>query len=131
LNGNPAELFIPLEHFVKLGYRKFKLIDQYTLASLSERSFYKQQRNYFFRILRKGLKTLKIYPLQVLPRQWYQKKFRRIFSEDSSGPFGEMLKGEWYTAELMRKIINDRFKEFDASDPVRLHIFWVDLHATF
>ncbi len=131
LKADPTELYKPLDHLVSLGYRRFKLIDQYSLHSLSPQPFYKWQRNLFLRILKKSFRILRVYPPALLPRQWYQRKYAVTFGEESSGPFGEMLLGDWYSAEQMRHIIRDRFIEFDAGERTRHHIFWVDLHAAF
>lgn len=129
LNGDASPLFDALDKFIQLGYRKFKLLDQYTLATLSQNPFYSKQHNIVLRIIKKLCKIAGVYPKNLLPRNWYGKVYKHDFTENSSGPFGEMLLGEWQTAEHMRKIIEDRFTEFDRCDSIRYHIFWVDLHA--
>jgi FkbM family methyltransferase len=130
LNGDPGSLFTALDIFHHLGYKKFKLIDQYTLATVSGTPFYSKQHNFILRAVKKFCKIAGIYPKNILPRNWYNKMYKNDFTESSSGPFGEMLLGEWQTAEYMREIIKDRFVEFDRHDTIRHHIFWVDLHAS-
>lgn len=129
LNGDASPLFHALDKFVELGYKKFKLVDQFTLATLSQKPFYGKQHNILLRLIKKLCKIAGVYPKSFLPRNWYGKVYRHDFSESSSGPFGEMLSGEWQTAETMRLIIKDRFAEYDHYERMRYHIFWVDLHA--
>ncbi|WP_336516382.1 FkbM family methyltransferase [Pollutibacter soli] len=130
LNGDASSLFTALDIFNQLGYKKFKLIDQYTLATVSGTPFYSKQHNIILRAVKKFCKIVGVYPKNMLPRNWYNKVYKHDFTESSSGPFGEMLLGKWQTAEQMRQIIKERFAEFDRHDKIRHHIFWVDLHAS-
>jgi FkbM family methyltransferase len=121
-----------IKEFERLGYNRFKLVDQYTLASLSQKPFYVTQRNILFRARHQLESIFKIPSVNFSPRHWYSTKFNYDFTMDTSGPFGEDLVGKWYTTSKMKQIIHERFEEYYELEKTKKHnIFWVDLHATW
>lgn len=128
----PAQAVAALDEFARLGYKRFKLVDQFTLTSLTPKKFYATQKNLLFRIHHKLESVFNSPTIAFSPRAWYNKKHSYTFTTESSGPFGEDLHGEWYSDAIMRQIILDRFAEYYEVEKQNKHnIFWVDLHATW
>jgi FkbM family methyltransferase len=125
-----SELFAAVTEFERLGYRRFKLVDQYTLATLSEKEFYSKQRRILLRLVKKFQNILNIPSQKINPRSWYSRKLDYPFTVNTSGPFGEDIAGDWNSAEEIRRIINKKFDEFYKTEKNKHNIFWVDLHAT-
>jgi len=125
----PSELFSALQEFVRLGYNHFKVIDQYTLATLSGQKFYSATMKRSFRLLQKIQTVLRMPSQKFNPRDWYSRKLSYQFTLDASGPFGDDLLGDWSSAEKIRRIIKERFNEYYETEENKYHIFWVDLHA--
>lgn len=124
------ELLTPLDELTRLGYSKFKLVDQYTLVTLERKAFYKRRGKLFYRAAQKLSSISGLFLKTMNPRKWYSRKYGYRFSMDSSGPFGEMILGSWQSANSMRQIILERFDEYDQLERKNRHyIFWVDLHA--
>jgi len=121
-----------LKEFEGLGYQRFKLIDQYSLASLNQTPFYTTQRKISFRTRHKFESIFKRPSVDFSPRNWYSKQHNYDFTMETSGPFGEDLIGKWYTISKMKQIIHYRFEEYYKLEQHKKHnIFWVDLHATW
>ena len=120
-NSHPEEVtFSTLDMLYKIGYRKFKLVDQATLTVLEDKPFYGQKawsRNfcddYFYADKILGLKG----------------RFLQYFP-NSSGPFGEDLNGVWRDYESAKTLIK---MHSDAQRKLGLEVwsFWCDWHATF
>jgi len=128
----PSELVTAVSEFERLGYKKFKLVDQYTLTTLNEKPFYRNQRNIFRRLLKKFENLFNIPSANRNPRGWYCKKMNYHFTVDASGPFGEDILGDWNSADVIKNIIRQRFQEYYKTEKENKHnIFWVDLHATW
>ena len=131
LIGQPSQLIVPVTEFERLGYTKFKLIDQFSLTTLRRKSYYSMQRNILFRTGNKILKTLKIREKHLNPRNWYSKKYNYSFTNDTSGPFAEDLLGSWSSGEKIKNMISKHFKEYyKVERSKKNNIFWVDLHAS-
>jgi FkbM family methyltransferase len=124
-----AELFMTLEELKRLGYRKFKLVDQYTLTTLTQAPFYSRQRFLYKRIKQRLARIFGFSTPTLNPRAWYSRKHAYRFTTDSSGVFGDDIVGEWQGAELIHEIIDQRFEEFYKFEENEKHIFWVDLHG--
>jgi FkbM family methyltransferase len=128
----PEQAVAAVEEFERLGYKRFKLVDQFTLASLTPKKFYTVQKNLLFRIRHKLESVFNSPTVAFSPRLWYNNKHSYTFTTESSGPFGQDLNGEWYSAARLRQIILDRFAEYYEVEKHNKHnIFWVDLHATW
>ena len=112
-----------------LGYTKFMLIDQASLQPLAlNKIFYSETKNQLFYYLNRvfGKMDISIYPIE------YRRKLKYYnFSLGASGPYGEMLRGDWYSfsdaAKLLVRHRNDYFKLSNAVG----YGFWCDWHATF
>jgi FkbM family methyltransferase len=128
----PEQTLTALGEYQRLGYKRFKLVDQFTLASLTWKKFYTVQKSFSFRIRHK-LESIFNFPTKSFsPRLWYKNKHNYTFTTESSGPFGEDLVGEWYPASMMMQIIQSRFEEYyQVEKKNKNNIFWVDLHATW
>lgn len=114
-----------LTELYKLGYTKFKLIDQETFLPLGVNRFYKNRYSIPFLCVRKIQRLLKIYSTYFTNKEYVSKKFSFNFTE-SSGLFGEHLQGEWATYEEACAIYthNKRILEKKGKP------FWCDWHAT-
>lgn len=105
----------------KLGYSRFKLVDQASLAVLSVSEPFYVKRSLFKKALRKAL--LKSNRRRVNGRLGYN------FREGSTGPFGEKLEGEWLDFSAARSVLLFHKNMYLAnfSSPFG---FWCDWHAT-
>ena len=96
------EVLATLNALWELGYRYFKLVDQFTLTPLRiEKSFYfkKSLNNLPLIIWRKILnKTGNTYRLNL------KKKYNHNFLFGSSGPFGDGIESAWFDFESAKKI---------------------------
>jgi FkbM family methyltransferase len=127
----PSELFATATELERLGYTRFKLVDQYTLATLSDKEFYPKQGKILFRLVKKFQRILNM-PLQKInPRNWYSRNLDYPFTLNTSGPFGDDVAGNWNSVEAIRRIIKERFYEYCKIEKNKHNIFWVDLHATY
>jgi len=132
--------FLPRLH--SLGYTKFKLIEQRTLTPLTERITWD---SYFLNLMCKDLER-KDFGLRVRRRiaRWllplataYEANFVDrpvsqcvpdwVFTEGSSGPFGDDAAGSWATWEettylWSKHVIHTKKRKAE---------LWCDLHATF
>ena len=114
-----------------LGYRKFKLIDQYSFCSLSLPFSLNYRLDTFAgdKLLRsplRGAYRLSQY-LMVKPR--LERKFRRVFPVGGSGVWGEDTAGKWISYSDAAEAYK-YFREKHFQDPnARFHSFWCDWHA--
>jgi FkbM family methyltransferase len=107
-----------LNQMYKLGYRKFKIIDQF--YAHRELNIDNAKRNtlyfwyYFF-------------------RSSFLKRFGHLlkleFPKDSSGPFGEKTKGSWKSFEEVSDLYNSFFNSATNRKPLN-PISWFDFHAS-
>lgn len=130
LAHQPSALFVSITELERLGYTKFKLVDQYSLATLGRKSYYSRQRNLFLRLGKGFLKMLNLHSKHLNLRSWYSRKHNYSFTTDTSGPFAEDISGKWSTAESTKKMIAKHFAEYYKYEgPKKYNIFWVDVHA--
>lgn len=106
-----------LEQMYSLGYRKFKIIDQFYAHKNLNINNAKNPLHYWYYFLR----------FSVLKRV---KSFYKIeFPKDSSGPFGEKAFGEWMTFEE----VSERYHQFYNSRADKKPLnpkSWFDFHAS-
>ena len=119
------EIVQTLNTLYELGYRKFKLVDQFTLTVLTdiEHTFYKDQPT---SLLGKKYKYL-LTKLNQVSR--YDLNLKYKFPVGSSGYFGDDLKGKWVNYEESKKsILKHRADYFKTNMPLSFG-FWCDWHA--
>ena len=122
-----------LNYLYKLGYRKFKLVDQYTLTVLSNQDFYIDTRNMSsidkYKLYFKDSHTYAKKLLDSSIRKDGKQKFNDIF-KGSSGPFGKDLAGKWFDYNGAKELL---LKHRKANSIImdKPYGFWCDWHATF
>lgn len=113
--------FSTLEALRELGYTKFKLVDQATLAVLGEEPFYSEND------------ALRRYMNNVLYARQLLHKDEGCFSQyypGSSGPFGRDLGGNWCDYAAAKELIAFHSKaQRDLGHEI--WSFWCDWHATY
>jgi FkbM family methyltransferase len=132
-DGNPnipeEEILKTLNHLRRLGYQKFKLVDQVTLKVLPHRSpFY--SKTYAPTLLNKALIKTNV----VIPPHKYRTHINNQnnydFPAGGTGPFGAQLEGKWLTYEQAKETILFHRKDFFATKERKGYDFWCDWHAT-
>jgi len=115
-----------LNRLCKLGYRKFKLVDQATLIVLRpDDLFYKDYFSIFERVLRK----LKYYPFAISNRDRLCKKFKFTFPIGSTGPFGEELDYKWLNYDMAKRTLLFHRNAYRNFKKAKTYGFWCDWHA--
>ena len=105
-----------------LGYERFKLVDQATLAVLAPNTpFY--SRSLWQRALRKLSR-----PPET--RDVLERRFHWRFEVGASGPFGEDLDGEWVTYPVAVSLLKAQRADYFSQDVASPFGFWCDWHAT-
>lgn len=101
-----------------LGYQRFKLVDQATLAVLHPNT------RFYTSVLRRAMRRLRP------PRDVLERRLGWRFERGASGPFGDDLAGDWVTypvaVSMLRRHRADYFRLPSASP----FGFWCDWHAT-
>jgi FkbM family methyltransferase len=119
-----------LDMLHRLGYRKFKLVDQKSLSVLEpDEVFYKDWT--FDRILRK-LKVIRILrKLKVIRtnRDRLGDKFKFAFPPGSTGPFGEELNHRWLDYDIAKRTLLFHRKSYMKLKEATNYGFWCDWHA--
>lgn len=121
----------------ELGYKKFKIIDQFKFLPLEipvfpEFKMYKihyafnHSMNFFVRVARRLTGRF--------VDQYYESRYRKLFNynhpQGSSGPFGDALPGKWHDYEAVLKVYEFYKRKFEASARFQGYNFWIDIHAT-
>jgi FkbM family methyltransferase len=124
-----AEALQTLETLKSLGYRRFKLVDQATLISLSpDRKFY--SLGYLARkAAGKLLKRLSP-SAEIGYRKQLQRDLHYQFAETASGPFGEQLRGDWFDYPTSRELLLRQRRDYFKLPTASNYGFWCDWHAT-
>ncbi len=126
-----------LNKLYELGYRKFKLIDQFKFLPLelpATREFKIYKKHYFFShsmnfFVRASRKLFEKYVNRYCLAQ-YRKLFNYDHAQGSSGPFGEGLPGRWVDYEQLLKVYQFYKTSFENSRRFGGFNFWIDIHAT-
>jgi len=128
---NESKVLDSLKALHKLGYKKFKLIDQTTLIPLDFNNFYAIRAGLLHKFRRALEKRLKIYSRAVSHHEWLAKRFAYPFVYDSSGPFGMDMEceGAWMDYERAKKLyLYNRRQLFKLGKNSSM---WADWHATY
>ena len=123
-----------LQKLESLGYRHFKLIDQYTFCSLSlpaSPDYWVDTlaRKTFNQPPIKNIRGLGLISRHLIMRGRLERRFRWKFPMGSSGVWGEDTPGKWISyGEAEQAYKHYRERHFLASDS-NFHSFWCDWHA--
>ncbi|MCX6213090.1 FkbM family methyltransferase [Spirosoma sp.] len=113
-----------LDTLHRLGYQRFKLVDQASLAVLTNSNkFYKDSTQLLQKVVRK---------LQSVRRK--QQLYKTVgygFTPGSSGPFGEWLAGTWSDYKTAKKMLHMHRHDYFSLPQALNYGFWCDWHATF
>jgi FkbM family methyltransferase len=110
-----------LETLRRLGYDKFKLVDQLTLNVLGPtREFYRKS------FVRKCFEKL---GFVKMGREAANGKHGYEFMGGSSGPFGKDLDGEWLDYETAKKTLLFHRRSYFSLHIAKSYGFWCDWHA--
>lgn len=110
----------------KLGYNKFKLVDQRTLEVLElNRKFYLKKDSFFDYLTRISKKISN----SKTARQQYAQKLDYNFSYGASGPFGNSLPKSWMNFEEASEALLKHRKDYFQLSGVKEFSFWCDWHA--
>jgi len=123
-----------LEIATELGYTRFKLIDQSTLAALSPGfSAANLMDSAARRWLSRGYPGAKLgrHLLHGLTRRGQvERRFKRPFPMGCSGPWGDDTPGPWLTLSQARAMMKEASKAFPAVMRPSYSLGWFDWHAT-
>ncbi len=123
-----------LQKLYSLGYRQFKLIDQYTFCSLTLPPTAGYRVDAFARRIFNGrfLEDMRGFGLiskHLIMKTKLESKFRWKFPHGSSGVWGEATPGKWIRyGEAEQAYKQYRIKHFRRSNN-KFHSFWCDWHA--
>ena len=124
-----------LERLRKLGYRRFKLVDQRSLAVLSPfgRDIYRERAPLWRRVL-KRLRVIDFgfyngCQFIIENRQRLSKLRGYNFPDGSSGPFGDDLEGNWIDYDMARKALLRHRRNYFCASQALSYGFWCDWHA--
>jgi len=120
----PEKLFYTLDVLHKLGYTKFKLVDQERMKVLQNCSFYKKNLTFLQRVKNKFLVLF-----NLDHRSLFLKKYKLEDDAEVSGLPSDFLESSWSSYQEVRHLIEFHFKEFVSVVRSTDLIFWVDLHA--
>jgi hypothetical protein len=120
-----------IEQLRRLGYRRFKLVNQSTYTEATPVFDYE----WGFRPLRKLCRLIPAFK-HAIPDgvrsdfDTFTKRHRYIFPPGASGPFGEDTHGRWRTAdEVLRRY--DAIRERFVRARLPLDQCWYDVHARY
>jgi len=122
--GTEERALATLQELHRLGYKKFKLVDQATLTVLKPGTrFYKDQSGAFPILSGIKAKLSRGKKGSILSRLIYR------FPRGSSGAFGEDLESEWLEYETAKETYLFHRRDFLKTIPVNMG-FWCDWHAS-
>ena len=134
-SASPEEGLLTLQKLYAVGYRKFKLINQYTFCSLSwPPSLHHGVEVLASRALNllptKSRPSLDFITRHLVTRRRLERRFRHEFPLGSSGPWGEDTPGKWISyAEAERAYRRYRNRYFLRVQEANFYSFWCDWHA--
>lgn len=101
-----------------LGYERFKLVDQATLAVLSPNA-----RFYTSSIWKRAMRKLR------RPRDVLERRLGWRFERGASGPFGDELAGDWVTYPVAVSLLRSHRADYFRLPSASPFGFWCDWHA--
>jgi FkbM family methyltransferase len=116
---------ITLNRLKNLGYKYFKLVDQYSLKVLEPSvKFFKEQKT---NILKKALNKFGL--RKKTNREKLSSKFGYNFPFGASGPFGADLEGQWLKFEEAKNTLLKHRSDYFSLKSSLNYDFWCDWHA--
>ena len=115
-----------LERLVRLGYDRFKLVDQESLRVLSMDDLELGRKKSFADRLRARLGDRGREQSAVLDVGGR----RTVFHAGATGPFGPDLAGEWLAEADARRLLVAARRAYFSREGARPYGFWCDWHAT-
>jgi FkbM family methyltransferase len=130
-----AQALETLDRLHGLGYRRFKLVDQPSLAVLSPFfSAYWTRPSLWVRARKRlGLGGYRAPNYNLLISETRADLTRRhgwSFADGASGPFGDDLAGEWLEYAAARQTLLRHRREYHGMPDAKPYGFWCDWHAT-
>ena len=114
---NEDLLFNGLDALIAQGYRQFKLVDQESFRELADSGHYDR---------------LYSWPVRIRTKLDRWLDWKRIPAVSSvSGPFGDMLGGEWADPVATRRRMRKHFSHYYHHTKNKQFIFWVDIHGKY
>jgi len=110
-----------LQALQKLGYRRFKLVDQATLSVLGRSTFYTP--SLWQRAIRK-------FSPPADSRDVLEQRLKWRFEVGASGPFGEDLDGDWLPYQAAVETLKTHRGDYFSQPTASPFGFWCDWHAT-
>lgn len=117
----------------KLGYNRFKLVDQASLQVLSQEIIYDDRPLGWYAAIQKLLRRGYDSPFSRAKRRSRLLLKERLGYEypfGATGPFGDSLDGEWSTAEEARRLLEYHRGAFFRMPTAKDFGFWCDWHAS-
>ena len=100
-----------------LGYERFKLVDQATLAVLGPNT------RFYTSVWRRVMRKLRP------PRDVLQRRLGWRFERGASGPFGDDLDGDWVTYRVAVSLLRAHRADYFSQPSASPFGFWCDWHA--
>jgi hypothetical protein len=129
-----AQALETLHRLCALGYRRFKLVEQRSLAVLSSATIFQAKPRILARIRnRLGFHGYDHYNYSNFIDQHRAEvkiKYAYDFIFGSSGPFGEDLEGVWLDSREARKVLTCHHRDWSRLPGTKPYEFWCDWHAT-
>jgi hypothetical protein len=126
-----------LELLARLGYRRFKLVDQVSLAVVPPNgSFYHDEPPWRERLLRRlHLGGWRFWSFEPWAKAHRQEVFKRHGLElrddwDWTGPWGGELEGQWMDHAAARQMYLRHRRDYYRRPNFKGFGYWVDWHAT-
>jgi hypothetical protein len=111
----------------KLGYKKFKLVDQLTLCVLEPNTPFYYEESFLLSFLKTTEWGWLLY-YRIFKQAYRRKLFTKLkyyFPIASSGPFGYDLDSQWLDYSTAKETLNfHRESSLNTN-----HVFWCDWHA--
>ena len=130
-----AQALETLDELHRLGYTKFKLVDQTSLLVLSPSTpIYRERPSLWARALRR-LQQRTATPYGYwdtvdASRARLAAAHQYAFPKSASGPFGADLDGEWLNEDAARATLRRHRREYFRMPGAKRYGFWCDWHAT-
>jgi FkbM family methyltransferase len=124
----------PLETVRRLGFSRFKLIDQSTFSPITARLSVPNvidsvARHAIRRLRRVSLPGSRVVQDTLTHRGRLERRFGREFPMGSSGPWGDEMPGRWLSFGEARELLNYSRSESEDKPGRPAHSFWCDWHA--